>query len=483
MTERGLTKQEIYALLAKSPHGSLEEYGSVGPRACEQDPEFFAHLIAWNAKKGSIRDSKLALPMIALAHSRDEEFLSNAKAHLAQLPLRDFLRGARSPLGSKMRHLAVKVVRNMESHRGHWNRVAVQHRAALKELYALMHIKPADFASKILFDRKYPAHSIFAVIAGLRNMDAAEAAGTVMKHKIPFLIASGALGEKIKDEKVLLALIKSMSAAEVGNNMTRLERLGVNNNPALKAAVEEALGRVRKGSSSALKLSKAAGAVKDKGLKAKVLATQEAQLSAQAVKGNWLVLCDVSQSMEGAIPVAREVAAVLARAADGKVHLVFFNESPRYIDATGKTLDEIEQITRHVRAGGMTSVGCGLQYAIENNLDIDGVVIISDAQENTAPYFMLAHQSYEKKFGKSLPVYLYGVGSHYHVHGVHGLRGQDSQESIDITVFDLSRQNIDYYALPNLVLTMRTNRYSLVDEIMASKLLKLEDVLKNGKRS
>jgi hypothetical protein len=36
----------------------------------------------------------------------------------------------------------------------------------------------------------------------------------------------------------------------------------------------------------------------------------------------------------------------------------------------------------------------------------------------------------------------------------------------------------DYYSIPNMVQTMRTNRYSLIDEIMEVPLLKINDVLK-----
>jgi len=53
--------------------------------------------------------------------------------------------------------------------------------------------------------------------------------------------------------------------------------------------------------------------------------------------------------------------------------------------------------------------------------------------------------------------------------------------SQDLQVFDLPA-NLDYYSLPNLVATMRTNRYSLVDEIMAVPLATLASVLPNAYR-
>jgi hypothetical protein len=56
--------------------------------------------------------------------------------------------------------------------------------------------------------------------------------------------------------------------------------------------------------------------------------------------------------------------------------LVFFNTMPTYHDVTGKTLDEINAITKHVRAGGGTSIGCGLKYIMDRGLEVDGNAIV-----------------------------------------------------------------------------------------------------------
>jgi hypothetical protein len=42
--------------------------------------------------------------------------------------------------------------------------------------------------------------------------------------------------------------------------------------------------------------------------------------------------------------------------------------------------------------------------------------------------------------------------------------------------YDISR--IDHYALPNLIKTLRTSKFTLLDEIMATPLLTLSDVFK-----
>ena len=50
--------------------------------------------------------------------------------------------------------------------------------------------------------------------------------------------------------------------------------------------------------------------------------------------------------------------------------------------------------------------------------------------------------------------------------------------------FDLQKFEItgnDYYSLPNMAATMRTNRYSLADEILETPLLTIADVFKSTK--
>ena len=38
--------------------------------------------------------------------------------------------------------------------------------------------------------------------------------------------------------------------------------------------------------------------------------------------------------------------------------------------------------------------------------------------------------------------------------------------------------NVDYYSIPNIIRTLKTNKYSLCEEIMEMPLLKFSDVFK-----
>jgi hypothetical protein len=486
MAESGLTKNNIINELSKSPHGKLDEYLAVGTKAVKQEPEFMAHLIAWNQINGQVRDAKVALPVISLADpSFPEDFVENSLAHVASLDARNMLRALRfskqlKARGRAMRRMVAQYLGSLESNWAKWERVAVQHRKSLKGLYAFPYtggrIKLVPHVKAILFENQFPKGSLFYLISQLKNMSPSEAAGTILEHRIPSLIAKGALGEKAKNPDVVMALIDRMSATELVTNIKMLEELGLNTNPALRAAFEQALQRAAKSKQNTLKTSKAAESVKDEGLKAKLQNLQEKQIKALGgIDGNWLVLGDKSGSMSTAIEMARHVASTLAKMVNGDVHIIFFDTSPRYGKATGCTYEEILAGSKHVTAGGGTSIGCGLQYLMDNNIEVDGIAIVTDGDENTNPYFGAVYQKYAKKFDKEPTVYVYQTPSGYKASFSANLKAI----GIDVQDFKLSGQT-DYYSLPNLVQTMRVNRYGLVDQIMETPLLTLDGVLKNG---
>jgi hypothetical protein len=515
--EQGITKNQIIQELAKSPHGNLKEYVPTAQRAAQEDCEFLAHLIAWNERNGQIRDSKVALPVISLSVPTFEtELVENSLAHLAKLDPRNLVRAVRFALSlrsaSELQHIQVygaspwsvsstsipalqyrrghyrrlveRYLREREDNMGWFNRTALQHRDSLKALYSLFHVKPSEPANVILNKRhldKTPAEyrpgSVFEAVANLKNMSPLEAAGAILEFKIPFLIASGALQSKMKDESLVLALINQMSPSELVNNTAMLERLGIKEKPALRAAFEAALAKAATSKKNTLKATKAAEAVTDEKLKAKLQNLQEQQIKAAGgIDGNWLVLGDKSGSMSASIEAARHVAATLAKFVKGKVHLVFFDTMPRYLDVTGKTYDEILKLTRLVQASGGTSIGCGVQYAIDNNFEVDGIAIVSDGEENRSPMFAGVYQTLARSLGKEPPVYYYKVGGSGWVEFTSLLKAT----GIDYQQFDLG-PTVDYYSLPAIVQTMRTNRYSLVDEIMQVPLLTLDEVFDGNK--
>ena len=497
MNESTLSKNEIIAQLCRSPHGKYLEYVPIVARAVKYEPDFLAHLIAWNALKGQIRDSKVAIPVITLsAPSFDEEFVENSLAHLATLDPRNllkaytFAREIKTGRSSRLKATVRMYLENLESNIGRWDRVALQHRQSLKSLYALTHAKRSEHVGAVLFGGEgskksgkpivkveYPTGSLFWVVANLKNMDPMEAAGHIITRKIPFLIAIGALGEKAKTTELVLALIGRMSPTELTNNSKMLEKLGVRTVPALRAAYEDALTKAAKSKTNTLKASVAAEQVEDPALKEKLKQLQEKQIAAQAsIDGDWLILGDKSGSMTKAIQTSRYVAGTLAKLVKGKVYLAFFDIHVYMLDVTGMDLEQIEAKTRTVTANGGTSIGAGVESIRQKKVHVDGIAVVSDGGHWTPPNFSTAYKSYCRDMDTEPSVYFYRVEGNDRDSFTDEMRSAQ----IGMEVFDLGN-NVDYYSLPNLARTMRVNRYSLVDEIMNTPLLKLEEVFRAKK--
>jgi hypothetical protein len=330
----------------------------------------------------------------------------------------------------------------------------------------------------VLFDDLAPLGSVFNAVRSLKNMNDLEAAGTIIERKIPFLVAKGALGQRIQKPELLLALIKSMSPTELVTNTNHLMKLGVNIHPSTRAAFLEAT-KASLGTRS-FKAGRAAEFIHDEVMKRKMHDLQEKQLnimqSAGNVDGNWLVLGDKSGSMQESIEVAKLIAATLAKMVKGNVHLVFFDTDPRYIDATGISYEDILLKTRSIVAQGGTSIGVGLDYLAKKNLVVDGIAIVSDGGENTAPSFAPTYNEVVNIWGKKPPIYFYKVRGE-----PDALTYNLNHLGIDYQTFDFTDGMIDFYSLPNLVLTMRSNRYSLIEEIFETPLKELDEVFTRRK--
>lgn len=479
-TETGaLTKQRIVAELTRSAHGKLQEYTTVGRQAAKTDPEFFSHLVAWDAAKGQVRDAHVALPVLAL-HTpeliEDREFKDNALAHLAMLSPRDLRRAlsfSKDLKGGRewRQRLVADYLRAREAEWDWWERTALQHRTTLRELYAVFHVKPSAQADRVLFKGQYTKGTALAALAELKTLTPLQAAAAIMKHKLPFLAVTGALGDKAKDPDLVLALIGRMTPTELVTNSKALEKLGIKTVPALRAAYEEALGKAAESKKATLKTTKAAEAVADTKTKAQLKATQEKQLDKLGIKGDWLVACDKSGSMAHALKVAQQVAETLARLAQGSVYLVFFDTMPQGYDVSGKTYDEIVALTRRIRAGGGTAPGVALRWLAASGAQVSGMAVVSDGEENQHPLFAPAYREYAELIGSEPPVYFYKCGT-----GEPFLRNC-SVGGIEVQTFDIPA-SIDYYSIPNMAQTMRASRYSLTDEIMGTPLKTLREALR-----
>jgi hypothetical protein len=498
--EQELTTQQLIGNLVKVGHKSLDPYISDGLKVVSENPDLFAHLIAWNQVQGEIRDSKVALPVLSLrgeAGNADgfPTYRENAIAHLLLLDPKNLCRavvfhklltsqgfGVSGGAGYAIKGMVEQYLRSREVNETRWDSVVLQHKKSIKALYAYYHLKPTDRTQSLLFDKKahsahaggksvvFPENSVFGILPKLVNMPPKEAALAIKENSIPFMTAIGALGGLSKSTDLVLALIGSMSGNELITNSNMLQKLGVMANPKLKKAFDEAVLKAQSNKKTlSLKAGRASSFIKDERIKASLEKLQDAKIDdLSGMEGDWLVLGDMSGSMSLAIEKAKEIAAFLCRVAKGKVYLVFFNTIPVFYDVSGNSLEEIKKKTSGVRASGATRISCGLEYISEKDLIVNGIAIVSDGGENREPTFLRVYKEYEKKFMISPTVYL------LHLDGdPDTLSGQMKHLPYQM----LEVKDIDYYGLPNLAKLLRTSRFTLLDEIMQTPLLRVQDVL------
>ena len=476
----GVGKRGLISELTRSPHGKLGEYLQVGLPGAKEEPEFFGHLIAWNHLKGQVRDSKVALPVVALKSGVVGALMENALAHLALLDPRNLLRAwdftkEVRPTGKRrgVDRVVEAYLRVRESNWAWWERAALQHRDSMKALYRVCHVKPSPMADSILFKGQVPKGTVWEALKRLPGMGTTEAADTIVGKRLPFLVVKGVMGKRLKEEPLLLALMERMSPTELTTNLKLLEGLGVRERATTRALLDKKLTEAAGSKKTTLKAQKAVKALGEGVLKERAKGLAEAQVEANLqVEGDWLVLADKSGSMQTAIMAGRVVAGTLARAVKGKVQLVFFDSLPRALDVTGKTLEEIQELTSLVMPGGGTSIGVGLDWALSQGLEFDGIVIISDGGEGNRPLFHEVYRKAVKTWDKEVPVYFYrlkGSDPDY-------LSGRCAETGVELLLYDVD--GMDYYSLPNLVKTMRASKYGLLDEIMETPLVTLEQALK-----
>lgn len=479
-------KNQLISSMIRIGHGKFDIFKETGLRAATEEPELFAHFISWNTMKGKVTDSKVAFPVCALRHNVD--YAENAVANLCRLDPRNLMKAIDFnqkltadgyPVNSGAGTILKKGVRLYLGVRG--ERAMLQHRKSMRNLYKAFRIRPTKYAQQILFrsgykathnskkiafDSRYPEDSVFDAVAKLKDMSPKMAAGTILNKKIPTLISVGALGGIKNKPEIILALIEQMSGNELMNWTNSLTEMGVFENPALSAAYDAAVERAKKDKkTTTLK----AGSFKTKSKKAakKLKGLKDEKLSQLGgIDGDWLVLADKSQSMHESIEIAKEVASLIVQQVKGNVYLIFFNANPQFVNVTGLDLDSIKEKTKGVRSGGMTSIGVGVDYILKRQLLVNGIVLISDGGENTRPTFDETCMKYADKMGIEPTIY------HIRVKG-HPDRLVGMKTMVEKLHFG---KDVDYYSLPNLVLSLKANRYQFLDEIMETPLLTFNDV-------
>src|SRR5438094_2555405 len=316
---------EILNTRLTTPHRKLEAIWPVHRSLVEQDPRFYVRLAAWYHDHGDVRDHK-EMFIVNLVLSDFEGHRDVGLALLRQLPpyevvrVLDFTHGRKTTRKATVEEFGLfrnppralkseitRYLREREADPEWFDSTVLVARKALKRLYALLHVKPAERAQQILFEEAPPNDSrLFALKELAKAASPAEQARAILAHRIPYRVAATVVQQMTPT--VLLALIERMSPQEVINNLGALQRRGALDNPDLKALVEHKLDEARTASRvSALKAEeamKAANVSADVRQKLEQVADTQVKAKGRIARPTALFI-DKSGSMEQAIELGK----------------------------------------------------------------------------------------------------------------------------------------------------------------------------------
>jgi predicted metal-dependent peptidase len=311
--------------------------------------------------------------------------------------------------------------------------------------------------------KKYLKIANFLFSKKINNADSPDkAAQLIVENKVPYTIAIGLI-EKITPS-VLIALVNNMTSQEVINNIASPQEKGIMDNPDTKKLVLDKLEKAKKTKNVASLKSKTAkntGRVKDEEVVKQLDEIADVQIKKSGtIKIPTAIFVDRSGSMEQAISVGKQMAAMVSGATTADLHVIAFDTMAQAIKAKQSTLTSWEEAFKPIRAGGGTSIGCALDFLKRYKMYVEQIVVITDEDENQEP-----------RFAKVYPEYceLMKIKPHVVVVRIGGSQGSFSHDlqRLSISHDIYTPQGKDYYGLPGLIpLLSRKSKLDLVYEIM-----------------
>lgn len=492
------------------PHRDTDVIRKIHEDLQKRDPSFYSHLAAWYEKNGELRDHKEVFTSMLIV----DPYLDNREVGLAlwqkavpfmKTRILGFIKGKKVKIREKTNQTrqvgkkkipvvnvtekvvglfknvpsafkteVVRYLKWLETDPERFDGVAMRNSEDLRTLYASLKIPHSKRVQQILWEKKYPKDSRLNVFKDITDAKSPEEAATlIVKNKVPYTTAVGLI-EKMTPS-ILVALINSMSAQEVINNIASLQENGALDNPDTKAIVEKKLKQAEISKNVTALKSKAAintGRIKDEAVIAQLDKIADVQIKSKGViKIPTAIFVDRSGSMSIAIEAGKHCAAMVSGATEASLYVVAFDTLPMEIypvsarpkDRT-TTLTDWEKAFKPVRDGGSTSMGCALEYLRQKKMYVEQVVVITDEGENAGPMFTDVYPRYSEEMKvKPHVVIIRTPGS--------GQTFSANLKKAGIS-FDVYTPNgSDYYGLPGLIpLLARASKLDLLMEIMDTPL-------------
>lgn len=468
----------ILNALLRTPHRNVEPHIPLFKHVHDEDPLFFGRLAAWYFDNGSVHDLKQLFIALMATSRFSDEYRNVGISLMERLPPYQvervielvkghehegkFVPGVAPSVPRSLRTAVEHYLLEREKNHEAFDNVVLHARKPLKTLYASLRIKPGEYAQKVLFDNDPPPESRLYVLKLLaKSSEPTEQARLIVENKIPFRVAISSLRQVTPT--VLVALINAMSPQEVINNLASLKKRGAMDNADLRKMIEGKLEAAKSDKRvSAMKTRQAMKAANlDDEMAQKVESVGDTQIKSKAkIRRPTAILIDKSGSMEVAIEVGKQVAAIVAPICEAGLFVYAFDAMAYPIEAKGLELSDWEKAFKGINAGGYTSCGVPVEFMRKKKELVEQILMITDQQENKSPFLAQALQEYHAAMNVLPTVVIVNVGQH-------GKNVENSllNAGIEVDTFDF---NGDYYSLPSLLpMLAGGTRIDLLMEIMA----------------
>ncbi|BAZ37953.1 hypothetical protein NIES4101_38790 [Calothrix sp. NIES-4101] len=467
--ERDLRLELLNSLLT-TPHRDLAKVAEFHKIMVELDPLFYGHLAVWYNQNGDVRDHKEVflghLLTSTLTEHRDAGFVMLQEFPPYQVArIVDFMKQQRGKVPRSARTAVRQYLQTREAKAEFFDRAALRGRKAMKHLYATLHIKPSMRADAVLFKDKPPEGSLAYILKQLaKAATPAEQATLIVEYNIPYTIAVGAVRQLTP--VVLVALINSMSSQEVINNLKSLKERGAMEHPEVKALIDEKLREAAKSDRvSAFKANVAANVTQvDAETAAQLEKIANTQIKKRgSIKKSTALLVDKSGSMNVAIEVGKQIAALISGITEADLFVYAFDTIAYPVKAQGTEMTDWEKAFQHIFPNGGTSIGAALDVMRKRRQVVEQIIIVTDEGDNTNPYFHDAYAAYKRDMNVEPNVIIVRVGQWCDY-----VERKLKEVQAPVETFTFAG---DYYSLPNLVpLLSRPSRLELLMEVLETPL-------------
>lgn len=454
-------------------HGDLKGLSAIHDRAIGEDPLLYGPLARWYQKHGAIRDHHELFVAHCLASPFPEHrehglvLLQTLRPYQVARVVRFLKETLKYP--TRIARSAVRTFLERREADPEWfDECCIRDARSMKYLYATLRIKPGARAEQILFQGKPPAGSRVQAVKQLNALKQQpdRQAELIRNHHIHFTTARGAVVNYTP--AVLRALVDVMTPAQLITNLSFLEKRGGLTDKEMRRSVSAKLERAV--TESRVSEFKALVAMQklslDPTLADRVLSMIGQRLRTRGViRENTALLIDKSGSMEECIAIGKLLAAMCSSICDAELWVEAFDSASFPVVPAQRNFAGWEEAFRRVRASGATSIGVSVRKLRER--PIEQLVLISDGEENTQPYFVQEIEAFQGRHGRTLKIIWIRVGG----------AGQEFERSLAGLNVTLINFKGDYYNLPNVVPLLCSGEHrQLVDEVLECPLYTRADL-------